>query len=91
MAVPLVTLNDLVENVKWIMSEQLGLEEAVAALTLTQVTNPIWALTNITTDERNEHLKKLTGCVVGSETDLNCYPLGLTTAILFDANGDPVT
>jgi hypothetical protein len=42
-------------------------------------------------DERNDTLRVLTGCVVGTRTDLNCYPLGLTTTIVFDVDGNPVT
>jgi len=91
MAVRLVTVNDIVENCKYMMADQLGLEIAVASLTALQVLNPAWAVTDLTTDEINSQLKHVTGYVVGTDTDLNCYPTGYNTAILFDLNGDPVT
>jgi hypothetical protein len=49
-----------------------------------------WDL-ELSQDDLNNLLKALTGCVVATGTSLNCYPLGLTTAILFDENGEPVT
>jgi len=90
MAVRMVVLNDIVENCKWMMQDQLGLEIAVASLTAVQVLNPAWYVTNLTTDEINAQLKHLTGYAVGTDTDLNAYPLGYATGILFDLNGDPV-
>jgi len=91
MAVRLVTVNDIVENCKYMMQDQLGLESAVAALTAVQLLNPVWYVTNLTTDEINSQLKHVTGYVVGTDTDLNCYPTGYNTAILFDLDGNPVT
>jgi hypothetical protein len=41
-------------------------------------------------DDRNAMLRALTGCVFGTRTDLNCYPLGLLTTQFFDINGNPV-
>jgi hypothetical protein len=90
MAVTLVHLSDVVENCKYIMGEVLLLESAVAALTAAELLNPGWAVLTLTQDEINDQLKKLTGCVVATGTDLNCYPTGLNTAILFDADGNPV-
>lgn len=49
-----------------------------------------WDL-ELSQDDHNALLKELTGNVVGTRTDLACYPLGLTTALLYDVNGDPVT
>lgn len=39
---------------------------------------------------RNEMLKVLTTCVVALNQDLNCYPLGYDTALLFDIDGNPI-
>jgi hypothetical protein len=39
---------------------------------------------------KNDLLKLLTGFVVSTETDLNCYPTGLATTVCFDASGNPV-
>jgi len=41
-------------------------------------------------DDLNALLKELTCNVVGTGTDLSCYPLGVTTAILFDIDGNPL-
>jgi hypothetical protein len=45
----------------------------------------------LTTEMINVLLKKLTGCVAATETDLNAYPVGYNTALLFDLDGEPVT
>lgn len=39
---------------------------------------------------KNEALKILTTNVVAMMSDLNCYPTGYTTAILFDIEGNPL-
>lgn len=49
-----------------------------------------WDL-ELSTEDHNALLKELTGNVVGTRTNLSCYPLGIGTAILFDLHGDPVT
>lgn len=41
-------------------------------------------------DDLNALLKELTCNVVGTGTNLNCYPMGVTTAILFNVDGTPV-
>jgi len=41
-------------------------------------------------DDRNATLRVLTGCVYGTRTDLNAYPLGLLTTQLFDIDGNPI-
>lgn len=41
-------------------------------------------------DDKNAMLKSLTGCIVGTGTNLSCYPTGLSTAILFDIDGNPI-
>lgn len=44
----------------------------------------------ITQEDQSAILKALTGFVVSLGINLAAYPLGYTTAILFDENGDPV-
>jgi len=46
-----------------------------------------WDL-ELSQDDLNALLKALTGCVVATGTQLNCYPTGLSTAILFDVDGN---
>lgn len=40
-------------------------------------------------EDLNALLKALTGCVVATQPDLNCYPLGLETTLCFDTSGNP--
>jgi len=49
-----------------------------------------WDL-ELSVDDKNALLKALTGNVVGTGTDLACYPLGIETAILFDLDGNLVS
>lgn len=44
----------------------------------------------LTPADRNALLKSLTGFVVTLNLNLACYPLGYTTAILFDEDGNPI-
>ena len=46
---------------------------------------------DITDDEQTMLLKAYTGEVFRLQIDLNCYPLGLTTQVLFDADGNLVS
>ena len=41
----------------------------------------------LTTAQHNFLLGALTGLVVATETDLNCYPMGLLTVVYFDIDG----
>lgn len=45
----------------------------------------------LSTEDVNSILKALTGMTVATNTDLNCYPRGLESQILFDLAGDEVT
>lgn len=56
-----------------------------------------WRLANVVAlsvpasqTNRNDLLKQLTGFVVSTGTDLNCYPSGLATTTCFDVDGDPI-
>ncbi len=44
----------------------------------------------ISQEDQSAILKALTGFVVSLNINLSCYPLGLTTAVLFDEDGNPV-
>lgn len=57
----------------------------------------VWAAVNygllnteMTQEAKNEALKILTTNIVGMQSDLNCYPTGVNTAILFDIDGNPI-
>lgn len=49
-----------------------------------------WEL-ELSQDDLNALLKELTCDIVGTGTNLSCYPTGLTTAILFDIDGNLIT
>ena len=56
-----------------------------------------WRLANVVAlsvptsqTNKNDLLKLLTGFVVSTETDLNCYPSGLATTVCFDVDGNPI-
>jgi len=90
MAVPYITLDDVVEN----MIVQCGVHPNLSDLTVIleayRVADGIPLTVPLLQDGRNAMLKILTGCVVATETDLNCYPSGLATTICFDIDGNPV-
>lgn len=46
--------------------------------------------TDMTQEAKDLALKILTTNLVGMGSDLNCYPTGLNTAILFDIDGNPI-
>lgn len=48
-----------------------------------------WTIT-LTPEQKGAVLKSLTGFVVSLGLDLACYPVGYTTAIFFDTDGNPV-
>ena len=89
-AVPYITLNDFADNMRYLASEQVGMELVVAAIFALQVANPSWEVIPLSEDEINDCLKKLTGMTVATGTDLNCYPRGDATAICFDLDGNEV-
>lgn len=55
---------------------------------LTAETPPVFA--DWTYAQRKEFLKKLTILAVNLNLDVNCYPMGLNTAILFDSEGNRI-
>jgi hypothetical protein len=60
-----------------------------AAITdLTPVTEP--AYTDLTLEEKTDMLKLCTKIVANLDLDLACFPLGYTTTILFDLDGNPI-
>ena len=46
--------------------------------------------TDLTPEEKTEMLKKLTIIIARLGLDLNCFPVGYTTTLLFDTNGNPL-
>jgi hypothetical protein len=88
MAVPYVTVGDFVDNLE-VQCETFE----VGALLIDWLEtwkdeNPDYLDLTFSRDDINALLKALTGCIVATGTDLNCYPTGLSTAILFDIDGN---
>lgn len=89
--VPYVTYMDFAQNVYNLMNEVLPIFPVVqAALAAEMVLNPAWALIDMSEDEINLTLKKLTAMTVATGSDLNCYPRGADTAQCFDLDGNEV-
>lgn len=85
------TYLDFAQNVYSLMNDVLPIFSVVqAALAAEMILNPSWAITDMTQDEINATLKELTRLVVATETDLNCYPLGLVTTQCFDIDGNSI-
>jgi hypothetical protein len=52
--------------------------------------NPDYWDLELSQEDKNAILKALTCMVAATETDLNCYPIGYNTTLLFDLNGDVI-
>lgn len=82
---------DFAQNVYNLMNEVLPIFPVVqAALAAEMLLNPGWATTDMTEEEVNLTLKKLTGMTVATQSDLNCYPRGLDDTICFDLDGNEI-
>jgi len=90
MATYVSDIKDFAENLR-----DLALTNEVGALIAVVIQdwiddNPDYWDLELSQDDLNALLKELTCNVVGTGTDLSCYPLGATTAILFDIDGHPL-
>lgn len=47
-------------------------------------------ISDLTYEEKKEVLKECTKIVANLDLDLACFPMGWTTAVLFDRDGNPV-
>lgn len=90
MAVYYQTIGDMVDNlIDQCLTNEVGALVA-AWLETWKDENEEYLELEFSLEDKNAMLKALTGCVVGTGTTLACYPLGLTTSILFDLDGNPV-
>jgi hypothetical protein len=46
--------------------------------------------TELSNDAKTEILKRCTKIVANLDLDLNCYPLGYNTTLIFDLDGNPI-
>jgi len=90
MAVTYAKYDDIVENMVAQCDSFTALGDLIPILQAYRIANAVPLAFDMTQDDKNDMLKILTGCVVATETDLNCYPTGLATTTCFDEDGDPV-
>jgi hypothetical protein len=86
-AVQYVTLGDFVENVLFQATVSVDLDELASEIYDYKITHPDIMSLEFTQPMLNQMLRLLTGCVWGVQSDLNCYPLGYVSTLLFDADG----
>lgn len=72
--------------IQWAQDVVEKIEELSDALALHN--EPTYA--DLTPEQKTEILKRCTRIVANLDLDLACYPLGYTTTILFDKDGNPV-
>ena len=90
MAVPLVTFDDVVENMVYQCSLATVFDSLIPVLQAWRVANAVPLAVEMSTLNKNEMLGITTGLVVATGTDLNAYPLGYDTALYFDLDGNRV-
>jgi hypothetical protein len=89
-AVVYVTLTDFFENIKFQLEDTPEAATIIAAISAEELLNPAWELITLTDSDKHDILKKLTGCTVALEPDINCYPRGEAEVVCFDLSGDPI-
>lgn len=88
MAVYVFNIKDFAENLRDLaLTNEVGALIAVVIQDWIDGNEDYWGL-ELSEEDLNALLKELTCDVVGTGTDLSCYPLGLDTAILFDIDGN---
>jgi len=90
MAVPYVTLDDCLANLQYQIEATPALIAVSALIEAYRLANVTFLMTETTLDERNDILKKITGCTSVLSSALNCYPRGAVTTLCFDADGNPI-
>jgi hypothetical protein len=83
-------IEDVIDNMRFQCDASIAMAGLSNYLELYKVLYPDLINYHLTRPEKNELLKKLTGCLAATGTDLNCYPAGLDTAYLFDMDGNRI-
>ncbi len=78
------------DNLVFQCGVQSDLDELAGIIHDYKITHSSIADLVVVTATNNAILKTLTGCVVGTESDMNCYPLGLVDTLCFDLDGDVI-
>jgi len=90
MATYVSNIKEFAENLRDLaLTNEVGALIAVVIQDWIDENEDYWDL-ELSEDDLNALLKELTCNVVGTGTNLSCYPLGITTAILFDIDGNPL-
>jgi len=84
------TPDDIAAVVQEIAEQVPELGSLVGAITAVRASHPEDWTEEIEMDEQNNLLVAYTKSLVNLRTNLAAYPVGYTTAILFDADGHPV-
>jgi hypothetical protein len=87
MAVPYTDFGAFCLNLEYQLEGIPELFVITAFIEAYRLANPDFMLTETPEIHRNDILKRLTGCVVETMSEVNCYPTGYLTAILFDLSG----
>jgi hypothetical protein len=88
-AVNLVTLDTWAQNMVWLCGVSPIFGDLATVIQVWRVAQVVPLALDMTQDEKNVGLRLLTGFVSGTQTDLNCYPVGLETTFCFDLDGNP--
>lgn len=89
-AVPYLTLDDILENMQFQCEVSVLLLPFSAVIEAYRLANSVFLSADLSQDDKNSVLKHLTGCVVQTGTNLNCYPLGMTDTLCFDSDGNVI-
>ncbi len=90
MAVYYGTLDDVMTNLQFLCEVSPDLGELADLIHEYAITHTEIGELLLTLPMKNVNLKLLTGCLAATETDLNAYPVGYNTALLFDTDGNPI-
>lgn len=63
-----------------------AIEDAIDLMSI--VNEP--AYTDLTLEQKTEVLKRCTKIVANLQLNLSCFPMGYTTTLLFDLDGNPI-
>jgi len=89
-AIPYVTLNDLVDNIRFQLEVSVDLSELSDEIFAYQLTHESLLALELTDIQLNAVLKAFTGCVSALAADVNCYPVGAIDTACFDTDGNPL-
>jgi hypothetical protein len=89
-AVPYATVSDFLDDLRF-QCDALDVGEGISNyIELYKILYPDIVAITILPRERVGILRKLTGCTVALDPDLNCYPRGEAEVICFDLDGEEV-